>query len=236
MKDTEERLVPKDNPNEEKSLTDFSRRGFIKLAVAGTAALGATAFAPRLASGHPSSPILSKEDIPFNDIEEATLGDMIKNMANGKWTSWSLTGAYLARIDALDRKGPNLASVIETNPDVLAIAQQLDDDRKKGINRGPLHGIPVLLKDNIATHDRMQTTAGSLALDGSKPPEDSWVAAKLRKAGAVLLGKANMSEWAFFRGDYGICGWSARGGQGRNPYATDRTTSGSSSGSARMPF
>ncbi|MFH0881401.1 MAG: amidase [bacterium] len=214
----------------------LSRRGFIKMTIAGTAAtmgaFGAAAIHPSKASAHPSTSILSMEDIPSRSIEEATIDDLMKGMADGKWNARSIAEAYLTRIEAMDRRGPNLASVIETNPDALGIADRLDGERQKGKFRGPLHGIPVLVKDNIATHDKMQTTAGSLALDGSQPPEDSWVAAKLREAGAVLLGKANLSEWAFFRGDYGICGWSARGGQCRNPYATDRTTSGSSSGSA----
>ncbi len=219
-------------PSDGDTSSALSRRGFVKMALAGSAALGATAFHAQLVSAHPSTPILSRSDIPFNELEEVTLDDLTKGMTSGKWTSRSIVEAYFARIGTLDRKGPNLASVIETNPDALDIADRLDRERQQGKLRGPLHGIPVLIKDNIATHDRMQTTAGSLALEGSRPPGDSWVAAKLREAGAVLLGKANLSEWAFFRGDYGICGWSARGGQGRNPYATDRSTSGSSSGSA----
>lgn len=127
--------------------------------------------------------------------------------------------------------GPELRAIIEVNPDALTIADALDAERKAGTVRGPLHGIPIALKDNLDTHDRMTTTAGSLALEGSIPPQDSFVAQKLREAGAVLIAKANMSEWAYWRGLNASSGWSARGGQGRNPYALDRTTCGSSSGS-----
>lgn len=153
-------------------------------------------------------------------------------MAAGTLTARELTAAYLARIAAVDRAGPKLNAVIELNPDALAIADQLDAERKAGKVRGPLHGIPILLKDNIATADRMETTAGSLALVGAKPPRDAHVATKLREAGAVILGKANLSEWAYFRGNRGSSGWSGRGGQTLNPYALDRNPSGSSSGSA----
>ena len=154
-------------------------------------------------------------------------------MTKGRITSKALTAAYLARIKALDKAGPRINSVIEVNPDALAIAAALDKERKEKGPRGPLHGIPVLIKDNIATADRMQTTAGSLVLVGVKPPRDSFVAAKLREAGAVILGKTNLSEWANFRSTHSTSGWSARGGLTRNPYALDRNTSGSSSGSGR---
>ena len=142
-----------------------------------------------------------------------------------------ITELYLARIDALNQQGPELRAIIETNPQALEIADQLDAERKAGKVRGPLHGIPIALKDNIDTHDRMTTTAGSLALEGSIPPQDSFVAQKLREAGAILLAKANMSEWAYWRGMKASSGWSARGGQCRNPYALDRNPCGSSSGS-----
>jgi amidase len=153
-------------------------------------------------------------------------------MASGRITSKQLTSLYLARIKAVDKAGPKLNAVIEVNPDALSIAEALDAERKAKGARGPLHGIPILLKDNIATADRMQTTAGSIALVGAKPPRDSFVAAKLREAGAVILGKTNLSEWANIRSTRSTSGWSSRGGLTRNPYALDRNTSGSSSGSA----
>jgi len=152
-------------------------------------------------------------------------------MASGQDTARSLTEKYLARIDALDRRGPALRAVLETNPDALAIADALDAERKAGKTRGPLHGIPILVKDNVSTADRMTTTAGSLALEGCVAPADAFVARRLRDAGAILLGKANLSEWANFRSTHSSSGWSGRGGQCRNPYALDRNPSGSSSGS-----
>lgn len=170
--------------------------------------------------------------IPAFELEEATIADLQRRMVSGQDTARSLVEKYLARIETLDRRGPELRQMLEINPDALAIAEQLDAERKNKGPRGPLHGIPVLLKDNIGTHDRMTTTAGSLALEGSIPPRDAYVAARLREAGAVLLGKTNMSEWANFRSTHSTSGWSARGGQGRNPYVLDRDTSGSSSGPA----
>ena len=152
-------------------------------------------------------------------------------MESGERTARSITQLYLDRIAALDGQGPELRSVIETNPEALEIADQLDEERQASGPRGPLHGIPVALKDNIDTHDRMTTTAGSLALEGSIPPQDSFIAQRLREAGAIILAKLNMSEWAYFRGERATSGWSARGGQCRNPYALDRNPCGSSSGS-----
>jgi amidase len=153
-------------------------------------------------------------------------------MRSGKLTSHALVSQYLARIAALDKAGPRLHAVIELNPDALSIATALDRERAAGKVRGPLHGIPVLLKDNIATGDRMSTTAGSLALEGVRATRDAHVAARLRDAGAVIIGKTNLSEWANMRSTHSISGWSGRGGQVKNPYALDRNTSGSSSGSA----
>lgn len=153
-------------------------------------------------------------------------------MAAGELTALQIVELYLERIDRLDRHGPTLSSIIEINPDVRAIARSLDEERAAKGPRGPLHGIPILLKDNIATADRMQTTAGSLALLGSCSPRDAFVAQKLREAGAVLLGKANLSEWANFRSSASSSGWSGRGGQVRNPYVLDRSPCGSSAGSA----
>jgi amidase len=153
-------------------------------------------------------------------------------MDAGRITARALTQMYLDRIDALDRRGPELRAVLEINPRALDIASDLDRERRAHKSRGPLHGIPLLIKDNVETQDRMMTTAGSLALEGWYAPADAPLVAQLRARGAVILGKANLSEWANFRSTHSSSGWSARGGQTRNPYALDRTPSGSSSGSA----
>lgn len=165
-------------------------------------------------------------------LEEATIPELQAAMRNGRTTSQKLVKAYLRRISEIDRAGPRLRSIAEVNPDALRIAHRLDDERRRKGPRGPLHGIPVVLKDNIATTDKMETTAGSLALAGSRPRKEAYVVTKLREAGAVVLGKANLSEWANFRSSRSSSGWSARGGQVRNPYVLDRTPCGSSSGSA----
>jgi len=204
-----------------------TRREFLRLGAMGTAVLagarsGRAAAPPRRAPSTPSAAF---------EFEEATLEDLQRRMAQGTLTARGLTAAYLARIEALDRQGPALHHVIETNPEALAIADALDAERRAKGARGPLHGIPVLLKDNIDTRDKTTTTAGSLALSGSVPPRDSTVARKLREAGAVLLGKANLSEWANMRSPRSSSGWSARGGQAKNPYVLDRNPCGSSSGS-----
>ena len=167
-----------------------------------------------------------------SELDEAAIADLQAAMAVGKESSVSLTKKYLRRIDDIDRDGPAINSVIEVNPDAIDIARELDRERKSGRIRGPLHGVPILLKDNIDTHDRMRTSAGSLALAHSIAPRDSTVAKRLRASGAVILGKTNLSEWANFRGDRSTSGWSGRGGLTRNPYALDRNPSGSSSGSA----
>jgi amidase len=159
------------------------------------------------------------------------VADLQKRMAQGTETARSLTEKYLARIKALNEAGPMLRAVIETNPDALAIADGLDKERKAGKTRGPLHGIPVLIKDNIDSGDQMMTTAGATALTGHKAQNDAFIVQKLRAAGAVLLGKTNLSEWANFRSSHSVSGWSSRGRQSRNPYVLDRSTSGSSSGS-----
>jgi amidase len=168
-------------------------------------------------------------------VEEWTLVEMARAMESREITARSLTEWYLDRIETLDRAGPALRCVLTTNPDALDTARGLDRERAAGWVRGPLHGVPVLIKDNMATADRMTTTAGSVALEGSVAPRDSRVAARLRAAGAVLLGKANMSEWANFRSSHSSSGWSSRGGQCRNPYALDRSPGGSSSGSGAAP-
>ena len=169
---------------------------------------------------------------PAFDLDEATIVSLQDRMAAGRDTARSLVEKYLARIEAVDRQGPALRSIIEINPDALTIADQLDAERASRGPRGPLHGIPIVIKDNIATADRMMTTAGSLALEGVRPPADAFIVTRLRVAGAVILGKTNLSEWANFRSSHSSSGWSARGGQTRNPYALDRNPSGSSSGSA----
>jgi amidase len=165
-------------------------------------------------------------------LAEATIPELQAALAGGRTTSRGLVAECLRRIDELDRSGPRLNSMIEVNPDALEVAGALDRERMAKGPRGPLHGIPVVLKENIATLDKMQTTAGSLALVGSRPPQEAFVVKKLREAGAVVLGKSNLSEWANFRSDSSSSGWSARGGQVRNPYVLDRSPCGSSSGSA----
>jgi amidase len=165
-------------------------------------------------------------------LEEVTILELQQAMTEGQITAKALTDMYIERIRQLNQDGPRLNAVIEVNPDALEIAARLDEERVVQGVRGPLHGIPLLLKDNIATLDKMQTTAGSLALVGARPARDAVVAQQLRAAGAILLGKSNMSEWANFRSSFSSSGWSARGGQARNPYVLDRTPCGSSSGSA----
>ncbi len=166
-------------------------------------------------------------------VEERDLSTLVDELASGKVTSRQLVQAYLDRIELIDRKGPALNSVIEVNPEAVAIADQLDRERKEKGARGPLHGIPILIKDNIDTADKMSSTAGSLALLGSpKPTKDAWIVQRLRRAGAVILGKTNLSEWANARSTKSTSGWSGRGGLTKNPHALDRNPSGSSSGSA----
>src|SRR5262245_38477484 len=167
---------------------------------------------------------------PAFELDEATIVQLQQWMQDGRYTSRRLVDVYLDRIAKIDRSGPALRSVIETNPDAAAIADALDAERKAKGPRGPLHGIPVLIKDNIDTADRMTTTAGSLALEGSVPARDAFVVERLRAAGAVIIAKANLSEWANFRSTKSTSGWSGRGGQVRNPYALDRNPCGSSSG------
>jgi len=218
----------------------LKRRDFLKTgAVAGGAALVAGCGAPS-----PSGPAPSTKPVPESppaaglawqepafEQAESTVADLARAQAEGRLTARALTEAYLARIEAIDRSGPQLNSVIELNPDALAIADALDAERGQSGSRGPLHGIPVLIKDNIDTADRMHTSAGSLALAESIAPRDAFIVERLRAAGAVILGKTNLSEWANFRSTRSTSGWSSRGGQTRNPYALDRNPCGSSSGS-----
>jgi len=167
----------------------------------------------------------------FNIMEEMTIQELQEKMNSGELTARSLAESYLERIERLNRQGPAINAVIELNPDALEIADRLDRERAAGQKRGPLHGIPILIKDNIDTHDQMQTTSGSLALEGSIAPRDAHIVKLLRAGGALILGKTNLSEWANFRGRHSVSGWSSRGGLTRNPYALDRTACGSSSGS-----
>src|SRR5436305_6446808 len=208
----------------------LTRRALLQTGALGGAAL-ALAGPLRAAADPPAAaPAVTAADTSF-PLAELSIAELQAGMAAGRWTARSLAEQYLARIEALDRQGPALHAVLETNPEALAIADALDAERQAGKTRGPLHGIPILVKDNLATADRMQTTAGSLALAGVPVPRDAFVAARLRAAGAVLLGKTNLSEWANFRSTHSSSGWSGRGGQCRNPYVLDRSPSGSSSGS-----
>jgi amidase len=213
----------------------LSRRSFLQsAAVSGVAAaiypaLGAARAAAASASGGHGTPAPSPEVKAF-ELDEITIAELQDGMKSGKFTARSLLEKYTARIDEIDKHGPAVNSTIELNPDAPAIADALDAERKSKGSRGPVHGIPVLIKDNIDTADRMMTTAGSLALVGSKPPKDSFVAQRLRAAGAVILGKTNLSEWANIRSSHSTSGWSGRGGLTKNPYALDRNPCGSSSG------
>jgi len=201
----------------------MKRRNFLSAAPALSAATAATAAGPAAMTASAAAP-------PDFRWAELTAAEASRQMADGRLTSLALTQAYLARIAAVDRAGPKLNSVIELNPDAESLAAALDAERAAGKSRGPLHGLPVLLKDNIATHDRMSNTGGSIALAGVAVPRDATLVARLREAGAVILGKTNLSEWANFRGKASVSGWSSRGGQTVNPYALDRSPSGSSSG------
>jgi len=198
----------------------MKRRSFIRLSSAAGLFATLPAFARHTGATGPG------------EYSEMTVAEMQKRMKSGKLTSLALTRYYLDEIARIDKKGPELRSVIETNPDALRIAAAMDKERKSGKTRGPLHGIPVLLKDNIDTADQMKTTAGSLALLDNVASKDAFLVARLRDAGAVILGKTNLSEWANFRSTRSSSGWSSRGGQTRNPYVLDRSPCGSSSGSA----
>ncbi len=203
----------------------MNRREFFS----GTAAAGAAVLAGCGGTAEKRAPAAATP--AAFELDEISLADLASGLQQGRWTSRRLVELYTSRIDAIDRNGPHIGAVIEVNPEAAALADQLDSERKQGRVRGPLHGIPILVKDNIDTADRMTTSAGSLALDGWRPPQDSFVAARLRAAGALLLGKTNLSEWANFRSTHSVSGWSGRGGQTRNPYALHRNPSGSSSGS-----
>ena len=232
-------LLPEFNPtvnSKSNSRRNFLRTGVTAtLATAAYPALGAARVADLVPAPGPGVQNVAqnleqnfKKDF---ELDEITIDDFQKAFQSGQYSSRSLTEKYLARIAEIDKAGPMVNAVIELNPDALQIADALDQERKSKGPRGPLHGIPVLIKDNIDTADRMNTTAGSLALLGSRgAPNDAFIAAQLRKAGAVILGKTNLSEWANIRSSHSTSGWSGRGGLTRNPYALDRNPCGSSSG------
>ncbi|HEY6767481.1 MAG TPA: amidase [Candidatus Sulfotelmatobacter sp.] len=220
-------------PRNARAEKDASRRAFLR----NTIAFGATAVAyPALSAARvlspaaPQSPAAASDVKPF-ELDEITISQLQSGIKSGQFTARSLVEKYQARIAEIDKQGPALNSIIELNPDALTIADALDQERKSKGERGPLHGVPILIKDNIDTADKMMTTAGSLALVGSKPSKDSFIARKLRAAGAVILGKTNLSEWANIRSSHSTSGWSGRGGLTKNPYVLDRNPCGSSSGS-----
>ena len=221
--------------NNLKSSSAATRRTFLKTSLIGGAVVAAPLY-PAFAAARADSPAAAGNALPDApevnpfELDEITISELQEGMKSGRFTARSLVGKYSARIAEIDKGGPAVNSVIEMNPDAPAIADALDQERKTKGPRGPLHGIPVLIKDNIATADKMMTTAGSLALVGAKAPKDSFLAQKLRAAGAVILGKTNLSEWANIRSNHSTSGWSGRGGLTKNPYALDRNPSGSSSG------
>jgi amidase len=209
----------------------MERRNFLKSgSLAGLTLTGISAFA---SGGRNEATLLLDKYFSSNDFElnEITIDELQQKMASGKLSSRALTQLYLNRIKAIDKKGPSINAVIEINPDALMIADAMDKERKAGKLRGPMHGIPVLIKDNINSGDKMMTTAGALALVGNKAAKDAFIIKQLRAAGAVLLGKTNLSEWANYRSTRACSGWSSRGGQTKNPCVLDRSPCGSSSGS-----
>ena len=212
--------------------TPLQRRDFLR-----ASALAAAATALDVSRGESSATAGSsvsavRRPVEQNafELEETTVAALQDGMRSGKYTARAITELYLARMDAIDSGGPAINSIIERNPDAVRIAEERDAERKAGRVRGPLHGIPVLIKDNIDTADRMHTSAGSLALGQSIAPRDAFIATRLREAGAIILGKTNLSEWANFRSTHSTSGWSGRGGQTKNPYVLDRNPCGSSSG------
>jgi amidase len=211
--------------DEKRGAEGMSRRELIQVGAASGLALAAATAGASAAKGAGTGAA-----VPPFELEEATIAGLRETMDKGELTAGSLCRMYFERIEAVDRQGPALRSVIELNPDALHTAEQLDKELKEKGPRGPLHGMPLLIKDNIDTADAMATTAGSLALVGAKPARDAFVVERLRAAGAVILGKTNLSEWANFRSTRSSSGWSGRGGQCANPYALDRNPCGSSSG------
>ena len=219
------------NEKEEDKDIDTRRRAFLRSTLIGGVAVGVVPLYPALGAAREITlPAPGPEAKQF-ELDEITIGDLRDGVKSGRFTASSLVEKYSVRIDEIDKHGPAINGVIELNPDAEAIAESLDQELKSKGPRGPLHGIPVFIKDNIDTADKMMTTAGSLALVGSKPAKDSFVAERLRAAGAVILGKTNLSEWANIRSSHSTSGWSGRGGLTKNPYVLDRNPCGSSSGS-----
>ncbi len=215
------------NKDENGQRAGLTRRGFLGVAVTGGAALTVG----RGLAGQPSRSVPTRPGRAQGfELSETTIAELQQAMETGRHTARSLCELYLARIDENDRRGPSLHSMLDLNPDALQIAERLDAERRANGLRGPLHGVPIVIKDNIDSADRMTTTAGSLALEGSIPRQDAFIVRRLREAGAIVLGKTNLSEWANFRSTASSSGWSGRGGQCRNPYALNRSPCGSSSG------
>jgi amidase len=209
----------------------MKRRSFLTTATLASAGLTTLLIAGCTSNTKKDEDLASVEDSAVFELDEETIGSLREKLASGKYTSEQLVQLYLKRIEAIDATGPQLHSVIEVNPDAVAIAVAMDKELKAGKNRGPLHGIPVLIKDNIDTADKMQTTAGSLAMAGNIASKDAFIVKKLREAGAIIIGKTNLSEWANFRSTQSCSGWSSRGGQTKNPYILDHNPCGSSAGS-----
>ncbi len=209
----------------------MKRRSFLTTATLASAGLTTLLIAGCTSNTKKDEDLASIEDSVVFELDEETIGSLREKLASGKYTSEQLVQLYLKRIEAIDATGPQLHSVIEVNPDAVAIAVAMDKELKAGKNRGPLHGIPVLIKDNIDTADKMQTTAGSLAMAGNIASKDAFVVKKLREARAIIIGKTNLSEWANFRSTQSCSGWSSRGGQTKNPYILDHNPCGSSAGS-----
>lgn len=210
----------------------MKRRSFLTTATLASAGLTTLLITGCTSTAKKEEDVASAEDSKTTfELDEETIGSLREKLASGKYTSEQLVQLYLKRIDTIDKNGPQLNSVIEVNPDAVAIAVAMDKEMKAGKSRGPLHGIPVLIKDNIDTADKMQTTAGSLAMEGNIASNDAFVVKQLRAAGAIIIGKTNLSEWANFRSTQSCSGWSSRGGQTKNAYILDHNPCGSSAGS-----
>lgn len=209
----------------------MKRRDFLTVGTLAAAGAGSILTSCNPNPPKTTEPVPAPDAVPDFELNEENIQSLQEKMASGKLSSEQITNLYLQRIDAIDKKGPAINAVIELNPDAVSISRALDQERKGGKTRGPLHGIPILIKDNVNTGDKMQTTAGALAMQGHIAAGDAFVAKKLRDAGAVILGKTNLSEWANFRSTHSSSGWSSRGGQTKNPYIIDHNPCGSSSGS-----
>src|SRR4030095_1725182 len=209
----------------------MKRRDFISTGTLATAGLSSLLASCNLNQSEKPKPVTTSDAVADFQLNEESVSSLQEKMAAGKYSSEQITNLYLNRIEEIDKKGPVLNSVIEINPDAITIAKVMDGERKAGKTRRTVHGIPILIKDNIDTAEKMQTTAGALAMAGHVASADAFVVKKLREAGAVILGKTNLSEWANFRSTNSCSGWSSRGGQTKNPYILDHNPCGSSSGS-----